>query len=294
MNTAIVIGAAGVVLIVCAAAYGIYLRIKITAPLARMKEHAERIAGGDFERPEGVGADNAYGMFSESFGIMCDELSRSQQREADLRKKEIELIRALGGDLKEPVEVIRQACDLMSQDSADSRLDEVYEAADRMDDLVTTRLTAALDALGEYEVVCSDVDSNVLRDIVLKNDDRNLVRLSTIPQVLIHIDTKRMNQVIGNIITNSYQYANTQMDVAFLLTDDFLQMKISDHGGGVASDELKLITKKFYRSRKGAGMEDGSGLGLYTASRLMEEMGGSLICENADDGLLVTLLIKLS
>lgn len=49
----------------------------------------------------------------------------------------------------------------------------------------------------------------------------------------------------------------------------------------------------FYRGSNAVG-KDGSGLGLYISSLLMEKMNGELICSNLEDGFQVTLLISLS
>ena len=126
-------------------------------------------------------------------------------------------------------------------------------------------------------------------------DEKKLVTMQTIPFVLIHIDTKRMRQVIGNIMDNAYKYAKTGIDVSFLQMDEYMQMKITDRGPGVADDEIGLITNRFYRGRKQAdGDIEGSGLGLYIAKTSMENMGGQLLVENTGSGLCVTLLIKLS
>ena len=116
-----------------------------------------------------------------------------------------------------------------------------------------------------------------------------------LPRILIHTDAKRLSQVIGNIISNSYKYAGTEIDVSYRQVDDYLELKIRDHGPGVPEDELSLITNKFYRGRDWAdSREEGSGLGLYIAKLLMEKMDGELLVENADKGLLITLMIPLS
>ena len=54
-----------------------------------------------------------------------------------------------------------------------------------------------------------------------------------------------------------------------------------------------MITKKF---RRGANAKEkqGAGLGLAIASELMDKMGGSLECSNADGGFRVTLMFKLA
>ena len=155
--------------------------------------------------------------------------------------------------------------------------------------------SSTLDDLGEFRVNCTDESSLVLKDIVMKYDDRGLVARNEIPEVLVHMDVKSMSQVIGNIISNSYKYANTAIDTEYTVVDQYLKMKIRDHGPGVPNDEIDLITNKFYRGRDWKeGKTDGSGLGLYIAKTLMEKMNGDLLAESDGDGLSITLLIPLS
>lgn len=63
---------------------------------------------------------------------------------------------------------------------------------------------------------------------------------------------------------------------------------------GVDSEAFRdVITGKYGRSLSDAA-KDGSGLGLYISSLLMEKMNGELICSQSEDGFMVTLLIPLS
>ena len=56
-----------------------------------------------------------------------------------------------------------------------------------------------------------------------------------------------------------------------------------------------MILGKFYRGKKWAeSKEEGSGLGLYIASTLMEKMDGELVPSNEDTGFKITLMIPLS
>ena len=104
-----------------------------------------------------------------------------------------------------------------------------------------------------------------------------------------------MSQVIGNIISNSYKYAGTKINVEYRLKDKYLEMIIKDYGPGVSSDELELITNKFYRGKQAeADNKEGSGLGLYIAKSLMVKMNGELICYSDDTGFAVTVLIPIS
>ena len=115
------------------------------------------------------------------------------------------------------------------------------------------------------------------------------------PQVVVSIDKKRMAQVIGNVISNSYKYADTKIDIGYRLSEGYMEMRIRDYGPGVPASELDLITNKFYRGKDWKDTEkDGNGLGLYISKNLMKKMNGDLIAESDGDGLTITLIIPLS
>lgn len=295
----------GFLLICAAAAFGMYIRKTIIRPFAKMKDFASYVAAGDLDRPLEMDKGNMFGAFSESFDIMREELKASRARELSLQKKERELIASLSHDLKTPVTGIKLTSELMAAifsqnegqeitvtEDMTGKMNNICKRADEIGVLVGDLFSSTLENLGEFKVECSDEDSAVIAEIVSKYDDRGLVRISKIPQVIVHIDKLRLSQVIGNIIFNSYKYAGTSIDISFCLDESFLVVSISDSGSGVPEDEIELITNKFYRGRE-HGDKEGSGLGLYIARILMDKMGGELSVRS-ENGLCVTLLIPIS
>ena len=287
------------------AAFGAYIRKTIIRPFAKMKDFASCVAAGDLDRPLEMDKGNLFGAFSESFDIMREELKASRARELSLQKKERELIASLSHDLKTPVTGIKLTSELMAAifsqnegqeitvtEDMTGKMNNICKRADEIGVLVGDLFSSTLENLGEFKVECSDENSAVIAQIVSKYDDRGLVRISEIPQVIVHIDKLRLSQVIGNILFNSYKYAGTPIDISFRLDESFLEMSIGDSGAGVPEDEIELITNKFYRGREHGGRE-GSGLGLYIAKILMDKMGGELSVRN-ENGLCATLLIPLS
>ena len=295
----------GFILIGAVTALGVYIRKTIILPFAKMKDFASYVAAGDLDRPLEMDKGNMFGAFSESFDIMREELKASGARELSLQKKERELIASLSHDLKTPVTGIKLTSELMAAifsqnegqeitvtEDMTEKMNNIYKRADEIGVLVNNLFSSTLEELGEFKVECSDENSAVIAEIVSKYDDRGLVRISEIPQVIVHIDKLRLSQVIGNIISNSYKYAETPIDIFFRLDESFLEVSISDSGSGVSEDEIELITNKFYRGKQ-HGDKEGSGLGLYIARILMDKMGGELSVRN-ENGLCVTLLIPIS
>jgi len=295
----------GFLLIGSAAAFGAYIRKTVILPFAKMKDFASYVAAGDLDRSLEMDKGNLFGAFSESFDIMREELKASRARELSLQKKERELIASLSHDLKTPVTGIKLTSELMAAvfsqnegqeitvtEDMTEKMNNIYKRADEIGGLVNDLFSSTLEDLGEFKIECSDENSAVIGEIVSEYDDRELARISEIPQAIVHIDKLRLSQVIGNIISNSYKYAETPIDISFRLDESFLEVSISDSGLGVSEDEIALITNKFYRGKQ-HGDKEGSGLGLYIARILMDKMGGELSVRN-ENGLCVTLLIPLS
>ncbi|MBQ8951347.1 MAG: HAMP domain-containing histidine kinase [Eubacterium sp.] len=296
--------------------YGIYIDKNIIKPFNRMQSFAGKVAEGKLDEPLLMDKNNMFGVFTESFDIMREELAESKKREAMLQRKEKELIASLSHDLKTPITGIKLTTELLTaklnQKSAETeeslsaeekraasdimeKLDNIYKKAEQIDSLVSDLFSTTLEDLGEFKVSLSDEESTVLSEIVKKNDSKGLVDESRPPKLLINTDTRRMSQVIGNIISNSYKYAGTKIDVEYSIKEKYLEMMIRDYGPGVSRDELELITNKFYRGRNAETENvDGSGLGLYIAKSLMHKMNGELICESDDKGFIVSLMIPIS
>lgn len=304
----------GLIILLGMIGFGVYLDRNVITPFRKMQAFAGKVAEGRLDEPLAMDRDNLFGAFSESFDIMREELAASKQRELELQKKERELVASLSHDLKTPVTGIKLAAELLQMrfsvkaetsgsditfgkdeiESMNEGVDGILQKAEQINALVSDLFTSTLDDLGEFKVNCRDENSGVLADIVKNCDDKHYAVMGELPAVIINIDRKRMAQVIGNIISNSYKYADTAIDIGFSLSEGFLEMRLQDHGQGVPSDEIELITNKFYRGKKWTDSgTDGNGLGLYIAKMLMKKMNGDLTVES-DSGLATTLVIPLS
>ena len=113
-----------------------------------------------------------------------------------------------------------------------------------------------------------------------------------IKDCVIYADKLRLEQTVGNIISNSYKYADTDITIRSFFEDDFFVLEISDKGGGVPDEELEVITEKFCRGSNAAG-KDGSGIGLYISKYFVEQMNGELMCYNNGEGFTVSLRLRL-
>lgn len=292
--------AAGILILVTLSAgliYGSYIQRTIIRPFHNMEQFAENVAYGNLDEPLMLEQNNLFGKFTGSFDIMREELKASQRRETALKLKEKELIASLSHDIKTPITGIKLLCELLTVKTEDKylleKINNIHQKAEQINVLVSDLLTSSLDDLGEMHVECRDESSAILHQLVAEHDSRGLVKESSVPECMIDVDRIRLSQIIGNIISNSYKYADTAIDIGYRFRDNYLEMSIRDYGKGISEEEISLVTNRFYRGSNADG-KDGNGLGLYISSQLMEKMNGELICSNLEDGFQVTLLIALS
>ena len=289
----------GLLFLLCCGLYGLYVHRTIILPFRKMERFAVQVAAGNLDEPLMLEQDNLFGSFTHSFDIMRIELKEARQRENALKLKEKELVASLSHDLKTPITGIKLICELLSVKEQDAyvsgKIESIHQKAEQINVLVSDLLASTLEDLGELTVNCRDESAAILHELLQEHDSRGLVEeQGGIPACLLLTDRQRMSQIIGNLISNSYKYAGTKIDVSYRFRDSFLEMAVQDYGEGVPADELDLLTNKFYRGKFNSEGKEGSGLGLYIASALMEKMGGELICSNRSGGFCVTLLLPLS
>jgi len=100
-------------------------------------------------------------------------------------------------------------------------------------------------------------------------------------------DPQRVEQILGNLISNAIRYSPFGGVVKIRLNADGqdLLVQVKDSGSGIPPDALPFIFDRFYRADKSRSRnEGGSGLGLAIARQLAQAHGGNLTAENASDG----------
>jgi signal transduction histidine kinase len=109
----------------------------------------------------------------------------------------------------------------------------------------------------------------------------------SLPAATCNCDPQRIEQILGNLISNALRYTQEGGTVEIHLSQEnrFFQIAVLDNGPGIPPDVLPYIFDRFYRAdRSRSRAEGGSGLGLAIARQLAEAHGGSLVASNAPGG----------
>jgi two-component system sensor histidine kinase SenX3 len=95
----------------------------------------------------------------------------------------------------------------------------------------------------------------------------------------VRSDTFRLGQVLMNLLSNASKYspADSPICVVVSATESVVAIEVQDRGTGIAAEEQGRIFERFYRVDSGlTRTTGGTGLGLYIAKRLVEQMGGTM------------------
>lgn len=285
--------------VVVSVLYYVYLKRRVLDPFKKLKGFAVRVAGGNLDTPLEMDKGNVFGPFTESFDIMREELKASREREEKAVKSRKELVAQLSHDIKTPVSSIKAMTDVMSLTASEEdkvTISAINAKADQIDSLISNLFHATLEELEQLEVKPEDINSTDIVQMIKDADYQNKIEKLDIKDAVVFADRLRLNQVLNNIIFNSYKYADTGINVTSRFENagsKYLFIEIADKGPGVPEEELEMITQKFKRGSN-AGNKDGSGLGLYISDYLMNKMEGSLTVRNTGDGFAVEIGIKIS
>lgn len=277
--------------------YLYYVNRTLLKPFQQLQYFAVNVARGNLEMPLKMDKNNYFGAFTESFDLLRDELDASRQREYESNRSKKELVATLSHDIKTPVASIKAVSELMlmqvKDDKVIKQVNTIYSKADQIDLLVTDMFHATLEELQQLKLTVSEESSEVLVDMIENVNYDHQIVYDSIPQCIILTDPLRMQQVLDNIISNSYKYAGTKVTIKSGIKQGYLELHIIDYGSGIEEEELPLLFNKYYRG-KNVGGKNGSGLGLYISKYFMENMYGQISCYNREDGFTVVLKIVLA
>lgn len=99
----------------------------------------------------------------------------------------------------------------------------------------------------------------------------------------IKADPDKIRVVLQNLIENAIKYSKTndKVIISVYKKENFVWIYIKDNGIGIPQNEKKKIFSKFYRGKYAKkGHPFGSGLGLYTAKKIINAHNGEIDFES--------------
>ena len=130
-------------------------------------------------------------------------------------------------------------------------------------------------------------------------DDTSLAyadRTNGVPPIVLG-NAEELRAAIWNLVDNAVKYSPSEIRIEVGLEaggKDGIAVRVTDHGIGISSTELKRIFRRFYRTPAlGVVRTKGSGLGLFIVRSVAKNHGGRAFAESGGAGQGSTLTIVL-
>ena len=200
-------------------------------------------------------------------------------------------------DLRNPLGVIAGVVDVLDEELADSLsaenrelLSRVASSAEYMLGLIDDMLDYSKIDAGRLDLQLGPVNvadlirQNIAFNSILANKKGIKLRFECEgPPPILSLDSRRIQQVLNNLISNALKFANSGTTVTVTLRSGATDVTIAvaDQGQGIAADELGKLFKPFSQTRtKSTASEKSTGLGLAIVRRIVEAHGGSIRVES--------------
>jgi PAS domain S-box-containing protein len=145
--------------------------------------------------------------------------------------------------------------------------------------LEVTRLEAGAGLVDATAIDAVDLVRQVVDRFISEDPDRTVHVVAPDHAVYCRGDWMRVDQVLGNLLSNALRYAPPHEPVEVRLVPQGREVvfEVRDWGPGIPIDEQSRIFERFHRVGHYMTREPGgAGLGLYLAKRLVEAMGGRI------------------
>ena len=254
----------------------------INQPLRELSFAASRMRDGDFDasRLDEKVATSEIREVNIGFNRMAAQLSKVEQ-------DRVVMLAGISHDLRTPLARLRLETEMSVADE-DAR---AHMAAD------ISQLDAIIDKFLDYArldpVRLGPVSLNAVVDAALYGvsdyDDMHIT--VTIPENMeVLADEVELLRVISNLIENARRYGKTpetgiaRVDIAARAREQWVLIKVRDHGMGVAPDMLPKLTRPFFRGDAARTAATGAGLGLAIVEKTIQRMGGVFDLANTSSG----------
>jgi signal transduction histidine kinase len=193
--------------------------------------------------------------------------------------------------MKTPVSVIN----LILQEESSAEFKKICDSISEENEKISNGLSIMLynarinEFNHDFNVEALDIVS-VLRKVI--NDNKKLfIRQNIFPKVigdngLIQTDKKWIYFVINQVVINAIKYTaaaeKEKKTVSFNIYEDDKKVTlcIEDNGIGIPNEDLERVFNAFFTGKNGRKTSESTGMGMYLAKRICDELGHRLYVES--------------
>jgi PAS domain S-box-containing protein len=241
---------------------------------------------------------DAQGNILKWVGTATDIEERKQALAAAERasRAKSDFLSSMSHELRSPLNAILGFAQLMASDSPpptasqQASIDQILRAGWHLLELINEVLDLAKIESGQVSLSIESVSVGGVMDecqcMAMSLAQKRGIRMS-FPRFdapcFVRADRTRLKQILINLLSNAVKYNRNEGTVEVectISTPDRVRVSIRDTGTGLSPEQLTQLFQPFNRLGQEAGPEEGTGIGLVVARRLVELMGGDIGVES--------------
>jgi len=278
---------------------------RLTAPFRVLTGAAARVGEGNLrervpeERIRSGRRDEA-GELAHQFNRMAGQLEQSfasvsaeRDRLALDRDHLRQFVADVSHELRTPLTALHTFSDLLRDGAGEiaTTRDEFLDASAQQIERLEW-LTRNLLDLSRLEAGMTRIDprpddlAETLRRAVAANrpaaTTKGVVLLLDAPPLLVAHDPPRLEQALGNIVSNAVKFSppGGTVDARLYALPGEALVEIADRGRGIPAAEAPHVFERFYRGKDANRGGEGSGLGLAIAKAIVDAHDGVIVLES--------------
>jgi signal transduction histidine kinase len=309
----------------------LYLIIRILRPIFSLTRATAEVEKGNLNVSVNRKGNDELAKLSESFNsmvfsiknhienqnILTEKLENAIEGLKAADKSKDEFVSMISHELKTPLVPMKLYCQMFTKKSLGLNLDEKQRKAiqiidrnlEKLEMLVTDILDCYKLDIGKITLFREDANidtmiRNTLTDLKsFIEDQRIFLKLDVRTAGTIFCDPKRIEQVLSNLLRNSFDFVPKNNGKITIIVEDcldkegkvtsqkeasfrFVLFSVDDNGPGITNGQIDKLFKKFYQlDTSFRRKHGGTGLGLSICRGLVEAHGGKMwYDENYNEG----------
>lgn len=248
----------------------------------------------------------------EEIERLAEQLKKANARLKVLDQMKSEFVSIASHQLRSPLTSVRGYASMLLEGSFGKLPQKAREAVERIAESSKFMATSVEDYLNvsriqtgnmkyEYsefplkEIAMSIADD--MRPIGMKRGLLITFRSNAASDTIVKADIGKTRQIVQNLVDNSIKYTKAG-SVAVSVRDakrpKRVYVDVTDTGIGMSKETLENIFGKFERARNANEVNvTGTGLGLYVAKKMAEDMGGTVTAHSEGEGKGSTFTLEL-
>lgn len=268
------------ILLLLAAALAFLISRHISKPIEQLNASAKQLARGDYTTQFGGKGFLEIAELSDTLTVAATELGKTEA----LRR---ELMANISHDMRTPLSLIYSHAEMMHDfptEITPEQTQVIMDETRRLTSLVNDVLDISKLETGVQQLSLSQFDLTVLigdttaRMAELVKKDGYTITFSHDVPCTVTADEVKVTQAFYNLLINAINYSVEDKTIAVqqLVSHDRVVIEVTDHGTGIAPENLPHIWDRYYKvDKKHKRAVTGTGLGLSIVKKVMDLQGGS-------------------